>query len=100
MLRHPSEVPTVAEVLDWHSRIDHDDASAARSMHDHVRTPIDFGDRPRRYRLVWKDARIDYQESYCQDESLARKTTSGLTNAVLVEHGSFTFRATAPAVRG
>ena len=97
MLRHPSEVPTVAEVIDWHGRIDHDDASAARAIHEVVRTPIDFGDRPRRYRLAWKDSKVDYANSFCEDQSLGRKTESSLTGAVLIEAGSFTFRATPPA---
>lgn len=83
VLRIDAEAPTTASIVEWAASVER---QAKR----------DFGQQPRRYRLVWSNAEIDVDASYVQVPSLIR-TTAGTLGGTVRELGTDQFRAAAVA---
>ena len=81
VLRVEADVPNTPSILEWAASVEH---QAKR----------EFGQQPRRYRLVWSDAEIDVDASYVQVPALIR-TTEGTLGGAVRELGTDQFRVAA-----
>jgi hypothetical protein len=81
VLHHESDGPSAAEVLDWVEACE-------------IRSGRLFGDHSRRYRLTWKNGKIDVGESYIQVAGLS-KISEGVFGGRVHETGSDIFKAAA-----
>jgi hypothetical protein len=80
LLQFEGEIPAIAAVFDW--------------LHGCEQTAGQpFGDAPRRYRLAWRDGRIDRSRSYIQAESLAVPLTDWNTGREYPNMDGAKFRA-------
>lgn len=86
-LMHESDGPSAQEILSW--------AEACQAAALKLRgVNAQFGELPRRYRLVWSDGKIDLLGSYVFVKDLAPAFTSALGEARGFDVAAATFRST------
>jgi hypothetical protein len=70
VLKHESDGPNAQAVLDWYEAV----------LRQAKR---DFGDMARRVRFVWRDGKIDVEQSYVQVFEAAQTTLGGVSGAAV-----------------